>query len=369
MGQEWLGAATLVILIFVVIALIVGIIYYKLQNNGNPNGINNASGNVSERQQDIAVQLQYTKPQIQWGPNQAGPTPVRNTCQLYTFPATMLSNGLAVLGRPTYRSDTINLLAPLGPPGGCIDIDQLALQQFQRACIQDTCTDSFGNTYQKGDVSTFYGLCGTGSSPCNDVLGLIAFNFSNNINTNECLTMNTDINSPATVSSCSLTNNQQLLRVFRYQPSGKIDNSAGPYASIQQRSTGLFLTPVSPTAGSTLYLQVQNKVTNNGVIWWLFPFFSYNLNGQNIQVPAQLIYWTNITATPPASQQQIENFLRSNGPNMLAVTYNDQNQAVLAPMLLDYNNQDPTDQRFNAQLLSYDIYNILLTSNQALTGW
>lgn len=315
----WLLVVTLFIII---ITVTLGIAWY-LRNNTTPAPIN-----------------RYSAPLV-WSPPDPSNNSNKNFCQLYQFPtATFSRNNVTTVvpGAPTLNSRALDSLTGSPNIPICLDPDQIIAQQVQHRCIapngvlQDSITRCLlinGGTTGLGGVETYYTSSGCFKiPPCIGQLSLVSINYQSPDQPNIfCLQTNGTGNN-VTMEPCNPTNNNQLLRLTRYDP-GQNPNALTPgqgqnglITQILDRSTGLCVVPgtsqnnttYNPSyipngqcsgnqvtlTGNNVILSTCTGGTFPGYVWALVPSIQYcSLPGgctpsQTIITPPQIVYIGNL---------------------------------------------------------------------------
>ncbi|MCA9329186.1 hypothetical protein KDA11_00940 [Candidatus Saccharibacteria bacterium] len=356
--------AWLLILFLTVVAIVsVLLVYFGVI----PSNISDNNNNQPSNSQ-VETLLAEHRPQPQWSSPPIPSTTTRGTCQVYNFPAQSL-NGYALLPDMSYNTELINSLTPQGPPGSCVDPDQLPLQLFTDICILSTCTDIYGQTYTQNQSHQYYIPCTNNVAAYASVLGSLVLGFQNfppfgsgqPVPNNLCLTIN---QTSLTGQTCNISNSNQLIRAWRYDPGGLTPNSQGPYVALQDRSSGLYLAPqgvttsqTNPIAGAPIVLVSANSLPNNGIIWWFYPGVrlierddTNDSRLQEVNIPPQLVFWTDVGATPPSTNLAMRNLLfqQGAGATMLSAIFDSTTkQMILAPFALQ------AASNYDAQFLNY----------------
>lgn len=250
------------IFIFVIILLIAIGVGWWLRNHGTP---------------DPVPPNQYNAP-LGWGKPVPGPTPSKNTCQLYTFPSGLVDIGdppvpTAIPGTPTYSASVLNGLAGVTGYPACIDTDQIIAQQVQHTCTAPVgvvegqitlCDLQTGGTTGLGGTEIFYSNANCSVIPaCAGEISLISLNYGAPTAPIMCLQNNGE-GAVMTMAPCNPSQNNQLFRVTRVNPGQNPDSlipgqeQNGIFAQILDRATGLCLQP------STQQVQWQYDPSTSG---------------------------------------------------------------------------------------------------------
>ncbi len=293
---------------------------------------------------DIEALIATTRQRTSWGKPQDVPNGNRNQCAVYTFPAT----GPNQQGVPTLNTNTLDSLIPAPIAAEvCVDPDQIAAKQQVRTCLGDgdtgnTCINSEGNVFQKGQNEVLYVPCE--APKCKDTLSLVALNFQNTTSNNRCVT---DLGGEIIATGCDLRDPSQYYRIERADPVTLQENNNGTYAKVQNRETGMCLVPsnLNPVAGTSLTL--GPCVPNQGFVWFLAP--PVTIDGEI--TPQQLVY-TSSVADPP-SPGEMEDYIETNNP--LSMEYTDPQNVTLQP----FAKESTGNQGYVSQFLDYRIYQVL----------
>lgn len=132
--------------------------------------------------------------------------PLKNTCQLYSFPAQRY-NGRYVF--PSPNLNTLDVLQGTTVYPSCLAPNQVIAQEITRTCNSSGCIDRNGNNVPVGTTETYYKSCSI-ISPCNGSQSLLSINYNPGINV--CITND---NGNAIMSPCDPTDERQVMQITR----------------------------------------------------------------------------------------------------------------------------------------------------------
>jgi len=228
-----------------------------------------------------------------WSQPVPGPNPNKNTCQLYTFPAstaTINNNEVIVPGNPTLNRTVLDNIAGFTDIPLCIDSDQILAQQQQHTCIEvvgavdgaiTRCNLISGGTTGLGGTDTFYSNSGNipgacpGITQCPGQLAVISINYQvPNAPIIQCIQANGP-NNNVTINTCDPSNSDQLLKLTLINPGedptilSSNEGTDGIIGQILDRSTNLCITKGQNTIVSEYNFSFWDQEGTN---------FSYNGN-------------------------------------------------------------------------------------------
>jgi len=205
----------------------------------------------------------YAEPMV-WVNVMAGPDPLRNTCQVYQFPATMAADNTVAIGTPTFNTQILNASTGMTiGPYTCIDADQLVAQQMQRTCSApegsatgsvSKCVLMNGQLANIGDVELYYSDEKCIQIPdCTGELSLVSLNFHGSTTSPIGCLSAFDSELIPMINICDPSDPSQLFRITRISPGENpatvtpSQESSGIIAQILHRESGLCIGPATFT--------------------------------------------------------------------------------------------------------------------------
>jgi hypothetical protein len=348
----------------------------------------------------------YTSPQ-RWSNPVASSNPLKNTCQIYTFPTNKIdisSVETVVPGVPTFNSNILDNLTGSTNLLNCIDNDQIIARQITHTCVGDNsginlCYAINGDVVPIGTTETYYSpstifdangdqlnAC-PNLNTCVGELSLISIDFNNLKNCIEVVSPPpVNPNDPAVImSSCDPTNENQLFRVTRTNM-GQVpnaNNQTAPFAQFLDRNTNKCLV-APPSAVSDVEMFAQKSLvgatfvnespifstcSTTGTDWLLLPPLPYCINsdvapkcsikeitpfnclGATISAQ-QIVYVGNLDLTKmPTNPNCLLYWLKQEGALSL---YKDGNNLILKEVNID------KEDNYVAQYINLNLYNYLI---------
>lgn len=302
---------------------------------------------------EIEQELEMARERTDWSKESDIIGGLRNTCGIYTFPAT----GPSTPGMYTLNKEILDSLTPIqvGPETqDCVDVDQIAAKEQQRTCLgSDTtniCIGYDGQIYQKGQIEILYVPCDV--NRCKGTLGNIAIGFDFTgfpANNTLCMSGQVDI---VDAGECTLEDQNQIFRIERGMPKTLTPSDGGPFARFIDRKTGKCVKPESVSEGSELVL--SDCSPNNGFVWFLAP--SAEVDEGDI-APQQILYTTDIDTFP--SPSEMKQYVESNNPLSLHTSS--------GSIVMDKysTKQDPSAV---SQILNYQLFELISSASASGPG-
>jgi hypothetical protein len=227
----------------------------------------------------------YDAPLV-WGAPFPSTNPVKNVCQVYTFPTTSIQQdqglppGTVIPGTPTLDSNILDGLTGFTGLFSCIDADQLAARQVTHTCQAPNgvfdgqitlCRLINGGFTGLNAEETFYTPCpGNGLQGCPGQVAAISVNFQAPANPNIFCIQGNGPNASVSMEPCDPSIPTQLFRVTRINqgqnPSSLSPGGGqnGPIAQILDRASGLCLAPGNITTTTTYDQSYLNPIGCTG---------------------------------------------------------------------------------------------------------
>jgi hypothetical protein len=205
----------------------------------------------------------YEAPLVWSNPPAPSKNTAKNTCQLYTFPTSILNvdgyTGTVVPGTPSFNQNILDNLQGKRQYPVCLDTDQIIAQQLERKCIAPNgvldgsitrCLLINGGTTGIGGTEIYYSDTECNKIPqCAGQLSLVSVNFQGPSQPDIFCMQSNGTGGTITMNRCDPSNTKQLFRITRIDPfqnprSLKPGNGQnGLLAQILDRETGLCVIP------------------------------------------------------------------------------------------------------------------------------
>ena len=349
----------IIIIIFLIIIFIISliIILKSKSYNAAPSHINIPDPNINA-----------------WSNVIEGPNNLKNTCQLYQFPSSII-DGFYFPGMLNTSTEIIDNKQGSTSLPTCLDSDQIALEQVSHTCnnlykgsnpnFGSSCYLKSGGTTGPNGEEIFYQTCNN-IKRCPGSLNLLSLSYqvpnNNNIN---CLEKN------GNMETCDPSNSNQIFRITRVEVGQDPNNlvpgksQTGPLAQIYHRESNTCLDVnfdktidyniyyyyfndencissigdpnLSKQHGPSLeFVSCGNKKNSNGLSsgynWFLLDSIFYCpkkvgcVPGDFVNIPSQLIYVKNLDFT---NYPINGNYFGFEGNNAIIAWLEDQNPMVV----------------------------------------